>query len=150
MRIQQHSAYPHSRFRWAKFLGTCCTMAARHRSDTTQCRTAGKLATWTLEVSVWKMERHERETSEKRSAQTAGHALPRLQWEEEMERYKESAFQWVVGSVVSSFFFYLNPISVKNQEGHHFQPAQATKHTFYSECVEINMETLCTMNPIIA
>ena len=54
MRIQQHSAYPHSRFRWAKFLGTCCTMAARHRSDTTQCRTAGKLATWTLEVSVWK------------------------------------------------------------------------------------------------
>ena len=40
-----------------------------------------------------KMERHERETSEKRSAQTAGHALPRLQWEEEMERYKESAFQ---------------------------------------------------------
>lgn len=150
MRIQQHSAYPHSRFRWAKFLGTCCTMAARHRSDTTQCRTAGKLATWTLEVSVWKNGKTWKRDFRKKVSTNSWSRItktPMGRRDGKVQRVCVPVSSWLS---CCKLFFYLNPISVKNQEGHHFQPAQATKHTFYSECVEINMETLCTMNPIIA
>ena len=65
---------------------------------------------WNWPPEPWKfqyqkMEGSEREPWEKTQAQTIGHTLPRLHWEEEMEGYKESAFKRVVDSVVSFFLW---------------------------------------------
>lgn len=95
---------------------------------------------WNWPPEPWKfqyqkMEGIERQPPEKRPAQTTGYALPRLQWEEEMERYEESAFKWVVGSVVS-FFSECDFC----EEMHRVLPISATKHIFYSECVGIIMD----------
>lgn len=110
-------------------------MAAKHQSDTTQCRTAVKLATWTLEVSVSKNGRNWKTASRKKASTNNWLRITKTPMGRRDGKVRRVSVQ--VSSWLSCFIFFRMRFLWRNAPC----PSNPSQQTYisYSECVGIIM-----------